>query len=115
MLLLVVSTVRARAGEVRIDLSEDFLTRNVLDDDLYTFGVEFAYSLGRYNLALVENAFTDSENDLRFDETYLSVGQELHPFGGWHPHLRVGILRVGEGLFGGFVGDFAADLAGGLG
>lgn len=100
LLLLVVSAVRARAGGVRIDLSNDFLTSNVLDDDLYTFGLEFTYNFGRYDLSLVENAFTDSAHNLRFDETYLSASREFRPFSGWHPHFRVGVLRVGRGLFG---------------
>lgn len=69
------------AAEIRLILDNDFLTTNPIDDDLYTSGIRLGYSFGRYDLGFVENAFTDSLNDLRFDETYLRVGRLLDPVG----------------------------------
>lgn len=88
------------AAEVRVDLFNDFLTDNLIDDDLYTFGFEFGYRTGVWDFALTENAFTDTLHGVRFDETYLAAGREMPVVRGWHSQLRLGLLRVGEGLFG---------------
>ena len=90
----------ARAVEVELTTANDFLTTNELDDDLYTFAFEMALNLGRYYLTLSENAFTDKTNEVRFDETYLAVGRTLPYLGRWRSYGEVGLLHVGEGIFG---------------
>ncbi len=102
----------ARAGQVRLTLANDFLTNNRLSDDLYTSSIDLRYTIGRYDLAFVEHAFTDSQNGLRFDESYLTVGRTLAPVAGWHPHVQVGVLRVGNGLFGERAQNAVHDLLG---
>lgn len=101
-----------RAAEFQLTLDNDFLTTNPIDDDLYTAGLRVGYSFGRYELAFVESLFTDSGNDLRFDETYLSIARLLDPVKGWHPRGRVGALRVGRGLFGESLQNAVHDMIG---
>lgn len=90
----------AEGGELRIILANDYLTNNAIDDDLYSYSFTFEYHLGERVLRLSEAAFTDSNNNLRFDETSLVIGQRLDSLRGWHLGVEVGLLRVGEGLLG---------------
>jgi hypothetical protein len=100
LVLGAMAVARGESAEVRLNLANDFLTSNDLRDDLYTFGLEFGYSFGSYEVSFVENSFTDSVNKLRFDETSLAASRALSPLGGWEPVVSVGMLRIGEGLFG---------------
>lgn len=96
--LLLVSA--AASADVRIIFANDFLASNKLDDDLYTGAFIIDYPLGRFVLTGGENLFTDSENGLRFDETFLKVGRDLRPRGAWSPRFEVGAIHVGRGLLG---------------
>lgn len=103
-LLVVLATAlapaRGIAGEVRFETDNDFLTSNPEDDDLYTFSLAFAWEWGGQMVRLRENAFTDKEAGLRFDETYLTLARELPLRGGWRGSAELGFVHVGRGLFG---------------
>ncbi len=83
-----------------IQLTNDFFTFNTIDDDLYTSAGEIVLGRGAFELSLKEIAFTDSDNDLRFDESAVAVSWNAPPIGHWQPTLTLGALRVGEGLLG---------------
>ncbi len=86
--------------EVWLAHANDFLTENEVQDDYYTSAFSLRFLAGGYRVSLEENAFTDSERGLRFDETYVSLGRSLPAWGRWHPEAEAGLLHVGEGLFG---------------
>ena len=90
----------ARAVGIEIKTANDFLTKNKQKDDLYSFGFGVSLDLGRYDLKLSENAFTDRTNELRFDETYLTLSRALPALGRWQVHGEAGVVQVGEGIFG---------------
>ncbi len=69
-------------------------------DDLYTSTLGATVSTKRHRFAVHENVFTDQVNDVRFDETYFTISRVLPETGGWNMRGEVGLLRVGEGLFG---------------
>ena len=99
ILLIAVPAPPANAEEVRIVLANDFLTANNADD-LYTGALALGFDLGRYCLHFGENIFTDRENEIRFDETYLAVERGLPDLGGWHASVELGVIHVGKGLLG---------------
>lgn len=87
-------------GDIRFVLANDFLASNEKDDDLYTAALELEFPWNGYQIAFGENIFTDRENDLRFDETYLTLSRSLPGFGPWYSSVGVGVVHVGEGLLG---------------
>ena len=78
----------------------DLATATPYVDDLYTASLGVSVSTGRYSYALYEDMFTDQRNDARFDETHLAVSRTLPPVGGWQLRAELGLVRVGEGIFG---------------
>lgn len=86
----------------RVVQNNDFLADNTVDDDFYTFGIRLELSYGALSYRLTENAFTDREDDARFDETYLTVGRLLPDawLGAWNVWVELGAVHVGEGLLG---------------
>ena len=90
----------AEARGLRVVFANDFLTTNRFDDELYTGALMLELDKGGYHFTFGENMFTDSENNVRFDETFLSVERALPPAGEWQTALEVGLIRVGEGLLG---------------
>lgn len=99
-ILLNASTAPAGAENVRISFANDFLTSNPLADELYTGALQLDFDLGSYRLTFGENMFTDSENDVRFDETYLAIERDLPDFGPWRSTVQAGVVHVGRGLLG---------------
>jgi hypothetical protein len=81
-----------RAGEILFDADNDFLTSNPEDDDLYTFSLAFGWKWGEQTLRLRENAFTDKDAGIRFDETYLTVVRELPLNAGWRGSADLGLV-----------------------
>lgn len=100
ILLLLVISVAPATGDVRIVFANDFLASNELNDDLYTGALVIDYPVGRFMLTGGENLFTDSENNLRFDETFVHLGRSLAPRGVWLPRVELGVVHVGRGLLG---------------
>ena len=99
-LVAFLSAPPARATGLRVVFANDFLTTNHFDDELYTGALAMELDKGPYRFAFGENMFTDSENDIRFDETYLSVERGLPALGEWQSSLEVGLIHVGKGLLG---------------
>jgi hypothetical protein len=102
LLAALVASTAARAEPVgfRFATENDVLTRNPTDDDLYTFAVAFELERAPYRFTLRENAFTDRQEGVRFDETSLSVGRALNGPAPWSARLEAGVVRVGRGLLG---------------
>ncbi len=98
--LTLVGAPSAGAGDLRVVFANDFLTTNRLDDDLYTAALSIELDGGQYLFSFGENLFTDTENDVRFDETYFSVERALPSIGSWNVAAEVGAVHVGEGLLG---------------
>lgn len=99
VLLIAVPVQPAHAEDVRIVLANDFFTANNTDD-LYTGALALGFDLGQYRLSFGENIFTDRENEIRFDETYLGIERGLPDLGGWHSAVEVGVIHVGRGVLG---------------
>ncbi len=91
---------RVHALELRLTTGNDLLRGSSTEDDLYTFSVGFEVERGAYTVALRENAFTDREAGLRFDETYLTLGRPVSGLRHWDVYVEAGLVRVGHGLFG---------------
>jgi hypothetical protein len=103
--IVVVVVVALVAGNVealdlRLSSQNDLVSRNPTSDDLYTFS--FALDLARdpYRFSLREDAFTDREAGLRFDETYYLVGRSVPGTRSWSVDVQAGIVHVGRGLLG---------------
>ncbi len=97
--LLALDPAPARAFDLRFATENDFLTRSN-SDDLYTFSVALSADQGPYTFSLRENAFTDREVDLRFDETHLMVRRAVPGLWPWSLSAAAGVAHVGHGLFG---------------
>lgn len=91
---------QARGVELRLTLDNDFLTKNALEDDLYTAAFGLRVLEGRHELLFSESTFTDSTNRIRFDETYFSFGTPLRRVGPWNSFVELGLVHVGRGLLG---------------
>ncbi len=90
----------AVGSDLRLVFGNDFTASNRVEDDLYTGALALEIDRGAYRFSFGENVFTDRDNDLRFDETYLSVERELPSLGVWRSQVQVGVVHVGEGLLG---------------
>lgn len=90
----------ATAQTLRFRTENDLLAGSEARDDLYTFAVALEVERGKSTASLRENAFTDREAGIRFDETYLSVARNLAPWRGWDLGAEGGLVRTGRGLFG---------------
>lgn len=99
LLWLATAADRASSGELVFETDNDFLTSNQRDD-LYTFSVALSWDMDEAVLRLRENAFTEREAGLRFDETFLTVGRELEARAAWTASVEAGVARIGRGLFG---------------
>lgn len=100
-LIVLPSTSFARPlGDVQFVLANDFLASNEKDDDLYTAALELQFSWHGYQISFGENIFTDREDDIRFDETYLTLERNLPRLGLWYSSVGVGVVHVGEGILG---------------
>ncbi len=100
LLLAFMAAVAPARADIRLVIANDFLASNELNDDLYTGTFAVDYTLGRYLLTGGENIFTDAQNGLRFDETYLHLGRAIQSVGGWQPRVELGLVHVGRGLLG---------------
>ena len=100
LVLLAVPSHLAGAAELRVTTENDLLSDRRSADDLYTFSLGLEARRGAWTLALRENAFTDRDAGLRFDETHLSLRRPLPAAGGWRGEVAGGLVRVGHGLFG---------------
>ena len=98
--LLILPASAQSGGDIRFVLANDFLASNEKDDDLYTAALELEFPFRGYQIAFGVNIYTDRENDLRFDETYLTLRRNLQGFGPWYSSVGVGVVHVGEGLLG---------------
>ncbi len=102
LLVVVVALIfgPAEALDLRFASQNDVVTRNPTQDDLYTFS--FALDLARdpYRFSLREEAFTDREAGIRFDETYYVVGRSVPAPRSWSIDVEAGIVHVGRGLLG---------------
>lgn len=99
LLVASVTPIPLAADELLFETGNDFLTSSN-KDDLYTFSTALTLNLKGTTLRLRENAFTDRETGLRFDETYLTARRPLPIEGPWALTLEAGGLHVGEGLLG---------------
>lgn len=90
----------ATAQTLRLRTENDLLAGSEARDDLYTFAVALEVERGKSTASLRENAFTDREAGIRFDETYLSVARDLAPWRGWGLAGEAGLVRTGRGIFG---------------
>ncbi len=99
-LLLATLASHAGAAELRFTTENDLLGRNPTPDDLYTFSVAFEVDRGPLTFSMRENAFTDRAAQVRFDETYLTVGRAVPGLGTWSAYAELGAAHVGRGLLG---------------
>lgn len=111
LLALFGGAARAGAWEIRLTTGNDLLVTD--QDDLYTFAVSLQMNQGPYDLSFHENAFTDRQAGIRFDESHLTVGRQVSVDGPWSLYAAGGIVRVGEGLFGEEAQNAVHDLLGG--
>jgi hypothetical protein len=90
----------ARAAELAFTTANDPIGGNQKEDDLYTAALGFDIEASSFRLAFGERMFTDREEGVRFDETYLELTDTLGPPSAWMLEGGFGLLRVGEGLLG---------------
>ena len=86
-------------AELQITTANDF-TSNEREDDLYTFGLGVTLTAGQWDIVLREDAFTDRDSEIRFDETYVGARRPLGWFGPFRALGEVGAVHVGKGLLG---------------
>ena len=98
--LLWIQAAPAPADNISLVLANDFLASNELDDDLYTAAFLIDIDQGHYRWQVGENLFTDKDNGLRFDETFLTVERSVFREGPWRVWGQAGVLHVGEGFLG---------------
>lgn len=89
----------AAALDVYFTTENDFLTGDNRDD-LYTFAIDLSAEAGAYTFSLRENAFTDREAGLRFDETHLTARRAVGGLRRWNVWAEAGVVSIGRGLFG---------------
>lgn len=94
------ATAGVRAGDLTLFSSNDFATLTPHHDDLYTSTLGLSLAAGPLRYGVVENMFTDRANGTRFDESHLTIAGNLPPIDGWRMVAEVGVVRVGNGLFG---------------
>lgn len=102
LLLLTASPAASADWQLRLSTNNDLLVNNAVDDDFYTFGGGIELTFESVTIRWQENAFTDSFDDFRFDETYLTVGA-LAPrswLGDWSLWVEAGAVHLGEGVLG---------------
>lgn len=92
----------APAVDLRLTTDNDFLADNDRADDLYTFALALEVEKGGWTWALRENAFTDREAGLRFDESSVTLGRHVPRewLGPWSLWVEAGAVHVGRGLLG---------------
>ncbi|HVS12574.1 MAG TPA: hypothetical protein VMV46_01525, partial [Thermoanaerobaculia bacterium] len=88
------------AAEITFTTANDILSGNRFSDDRYTAALVLGFHFERFELRFEENLFTDRENGLRFDESWLTARFAPQTDGPWRPTFEVGVVHVGEGLFG---------------
>jgi hypothetical protein len=88
------------AQAIEFTTENDLFTDDASADDLYTFAVALEVERHGSTFALREDAFTDREAGLRFDETSWSLGRPLPVWHSWRSHAEAGPVRVGRGIFG---------------
>lgn len=88
------------AAEVTFTTSNDPVSGNERDDDLYTAEVALDVHLKGQDVRFGERMFTDHERGIRFDETSLEVSRPVRWIRGWGGEAGVGVLHVGRGLLG---------------
>jgi hypothetical protein len=89
----------AHGAELSATHANDLFSFNRIEDDLYTFSAELAFRHRGWSVRAWENAFTDQDNDIRFDESYFTVGRDFPVFG-WRARLELGAVRIGKGILG---------------
>lgn len=96
------STAEEDPWELFVVMNNDLLGNNTIKDDFYTFGVRIEAIHGDASIRFEENAFTDRIDGQRFDETFLTLGKQIH-FGSskdWGIWVEGGVAHIGEGFFG---------------
>lgn len=82
-LLSPMSLAPVDAVELALTTANDPVSGNRKEDDLYTAALGFDIEATSFRLALGERMFTDREQGVRFDETYLEVTDEIGPPSAW--------------------------------
>ena len=88
---------RAEALDLRFASQNDVVTRNPTDDDLYTFSFALDLALDPYRFSLREEAFTDRQAGVRFDETCVVVGRSVSGPRSWSLDVEAGIVTWDAG------------------
>jgi hypothetical protein len=88
------------AQAIEFTTENDLFADSSSADDLYTFAVALEVERHGSTFALREDAFTDRDAGVRFDETSWSLGRPLPVWRGFRSYAEVGPVRVGRGLFG---------------
>jgi hypothetical protein len=101
------------AQAIELTTENDLFTDEASADDLYTFAVALEVERHGGTFALREDAFTDREAGVRFDETSLSFGRSLPVWNSWRSYAEAGPVRVGRGIFGEGVQNTVHDAIGG--
>ncbi|MFC1559016.1 hypothetical protein ACFL39_00305 [Gemmatimonadota bacterium] len=106
LLAFLIVAPSAAWAQVEILLKIDNDGRNSKFDDLYTAGLGLTIGFDRLSVAggegfvtFKENLFTDRDNGLRFDETWLQVGSR-HEGRRWQAKFFTGAVHAGHGLLG---------------
>ena len=106
-------SANVHGAEIEFRHINDLFSASPIEDDLYTATLGVATTVDGWSIDLDEYLFTDKSNGLRFDETYLTVAKDLlRPDSKWYVRARVGAARVGRGLYGQRLQNFAHTVLG---
>jgi hypothetical protein len=97
--MLLAAAGLAHGAELSATHANDLFSANRIEDDLYTFSAELAFRHQGWSVRAWENAFTDQDNEIRFDESYFTIARDFPCFG-WRARLEIGAVRIGEGVLG---------------
>ena len=104
-------TAGLNAAEIEIRHINDLFSASPLEDDLYTATLGISTTVDGWTFDLDEYLFTDKSRGMRFDETYLAVARDLlAPDSKWNVRARLGVARVGQGLYGQRLQNFVHSL-----
>jgi hypothetical protein len=92
--------VSASDYEMELGTINDLWGFNEIEDDLYTSTVSLGLRYEDFQVRLWENTFTDHENELRWDESYLTAAFSPGELWGWRSEVELGMMALGQGLLG---------------
>ncbi len=106
---LLLPAIALAESEIVLSTGNDDFSGNSRSDDLYSAGLGISFEFARDRgtdaapwqrfLSIKENLFTDRKAGVRFDETWLLIGQRVER-NQWSLAFYTGTVRAGIGIFG---------------